>query len=180
MRGTDETARPAARSLRVDGSVRTQVISGRPEMSAIPTTRRLIEAYAESEPWKLHHDQAMACRDIEEAMRWGVRLFRGLSEQEAALQARAIASRGHGPDLDMSEYEELFRQLVEMSEMILRGAAKLSEEGFKVEGLDEFRRVAEEARCQVELWGFESELLPIEEARLRLRPENPRPERYES
>jgi hypothetical protein len=120
----------------------------------------------------------MACRDIEEAMGWGIRLFRGLSEQEAILQARTIAGRGDEPNPDMSEFEQVFRQWVEISEMILIAAATLSEEGFKPDGLDEFRRVAEEARCQVELWGFEPELLPIEEARLRLRPQNPRPERY--
>jgi hypothetical protein len=147
-------------------------------MSAIPTTRRLIRAFAEAEPWKVHHDRAMACRDIEEAMGWGVRLFQGLSEQEAILQARAIASRGDEPSPDMSEFEQVFRQWIEISEMILSVATRLSEEGYAVDGLDEFRRVAEEARCQVELWDFEPEILPIEEALLRVSPGNPRPERY--
>jgi hypothetical protein len=149
-------------------------------MSAIPTTRRLIEAYAESEPWKLHHDRAIVCHDVEEAMQWGIRLFRGLSEQEATLQARAIASRADGPTPEMNEFEQVFRRWVERSEMTLCAATEFSEEGFVVAGLDEFRRIVEEARCQMELWDFEPELLPTEEARLHLRPENPRPGRYGS
>ena len=61
---------------------------------------------------------------------------------------------------------------------MLRVAAKLADEGFRVDGLDEFRQAADEARRQTELWDMESELLPIEEARAHLQPDNPRPERY--
>lgn len=146
-------------------------------MSAISTTRRLIEAYA-SEPWKEQHDQAMLCRDIEEAMAWGVRLYRGLMEEEAAIQARALARRGEESAPDLSEFEEVFRQWVATSEMVLRVVERLADKGLQVDGLDVFRRVAEEARCQLELWDLEPEILPIEEALSLVRPENPRPNRY--
>lgn len=147
-------------------------------MSAIPMARRLIEAYAASEPWKVDHQRAMACRDIEEAMAWGIRLLRGLSDEQATLQARAIAGRSEEIDRQLAEIEDLFRQLVVNLRMTLAGAEHLTQEGFPLDGLDEFRGLAEEAQCQVELWDFERELLPIEEARPRLKPENPRPERY--
>lgn len=147
-------------------------------MSAIATTRRLIEAYAGSEPWKVQHDRAMACRDIEEALGWGIRLYRGLCEQEATLQARAIAGQPGEADSDTREFEQVFREWVATAQMILSAAATLAEEGFQMDSLEEFRQVTEEARCQVELWEFAPELLPVEAARPDLRPENPRPERY--
>jgi hypothetical protein len=148
------------------------------EMSAIPTTRRLIEAYAESEPWKEHHDRAMLCRDIEELMTWGVHLFRGLCDLEANLQSRALARRGEGLSLDSAEFEQAYRLWVTTSEGVLRLAGDLSEEGFQIDGLDKFRRIAEEARCQIELWDLEPEICPIEDALPLVRPENPRPDRY--
>jgi hypothetical protein len=48
----------------------------------------------------------------------------------------------------------------------------------QVDGLDEFRRIAEEARCQIELWDLEPEIRPLEEALPLVRPGNPRPDRY--
>ena len=82
-------------------------------------TRRLIEAYAETEPWKEQHDRVMLCYDIEKLMRWGIHLFRGLSELEVILQARALGSKGATPSLDWTELEWAYRKWVTTSEGVL-------------------------------------------------------------
>jgi hypothetical protein len=147
-------------------------------MPAIRTTRRLIKAYAESEPWKESHDRAMLSYEIEELITWGIHLFRGLTDLEATLQSRALAKKEAPDDRDWSEFEGAYRMWVSASNMILAPASELVEEGFQVDGLNEFRRIAEEARCQIELWDLEPEIRPIEEALPSIRPENPRPTRY--
>jgi hypothetical protein len=166
------------RNRAMSGNLAAGGSAGEKAMSAIPTTRRLIEAYAESEPWKEHHDRAMLCRDIEELMTWGIHLFRGLCELEANLQSRALARKGEGLGLESAEFERVYRLWVTTSEGVLRLAGDLSEDGFPVDGLDEFRRIAEEARCQIGLWDLEPEIRPIEEVLPLVRPENPRPDRY--
>ena len=147
-------------------------------MAAFRTTGRLIQAYAESEPWKESHDRAMFCRSLEEVLGWGVRIFRGLTDLAVIEQARALEADGTTPTVVWSEYERIYRAWVEASESYLMHAMKLSEEGYAIEGLDEFRRVFEEAHCQTELWDFEPELAPIEDARFIASPGNPRPARY--
>jgi hypothetical protein len=149
-------------------------------MSAISTTRRLISSYAECEPWKEHHDQAMLCWDVEEKMAWGINLLQGLSDLEARLQARVLGGREAWQKLDLAEIEQAYRSWVTGSESLLRQAEALAEQGFPLDGLAEFRGKVEEVRCQIELWDLEPEIRPIEEALPLTKPENPRPARYGS
>jgi hypothetical protein len=147
-------------------------------MSAISTTSRLVEAYAESQPWKEDHARAMLCGDIEEAMTWGIHLFRGLSDLEAHLQARVLRGKVAPGHFDWGEFERVYRLWVKASEGFLRLAENCVEDGLQVEGLGEFREIVEEARCQIELWDLEPEIRPLEEALPLIRPGNPRPARY--
>ncbi len=120
----------------------------------------------------------MLCYDIEKLMRWGIHLFRGLSELDVILQARALGSKEATPSLDGTELEWAYRKWVTTSEGVLRLAEGLAEEGFQVDSLEEFRRIAEEARCQIDLWDLEPEIRAIDEALPLIRPVNPRPDRY--
>ena len=147
-------------------------------MPAFQTTNRLIRVYAESEPWTEHHDRAMFCRSLEEVLGWGVIIRRRLAEIEVILQAQALEGEVPSSHPIWAEYDKLYRLWVVASEGFLKHGTELAEEGYEVDGLDEFRRALEEARCQVELWDLEAELPAIEEMRPFARPENPRPARY--
>jgi hypothetical protein len=147
-------------------------------MPATSTTYNLISAYAGQEPWKRDHDGAMLCRDLEETIAWGINLFRGLNEMEEWLQSGGIEGRNGLHSLDQDEFERAYRLWVKASEAIVRFAEELAHQGLSINGLEKFRAINEEARCQVELWDFEPELRPIEETRALIRPDNPRPDRY--
>lgn len=154
-------------------------------MPVLRATQRVISAYAESEPrrdesWDESHDLAMYCREIEDALAWGVYLFRDLSDLEARSQARVLRGELAPDGYDWEGHERDFRRWAAASEKFLGLAEDLAREGFDVGGLEEFRTVVEEARCLIGLWDFEPELRPIEEARPLTRPENPRPDRYPS
>jgi hypothetical protein len=142
-------------------------------------SRRLVLAFAEAEPWKIDHQRAMLCRDIEDDMAWGIRLMSGLAEEEATFQALVLAG-GPAGDIEagMAGIDECRRVLVEVCEKILETAESLRRDRDAIDGIEEFRAAIEEARHRVEAAEFEQELPPLETMRPLLRPENPRPERY--
>lgn len=151
-------------------------------MSSIRTTSRLILAYAQTgfEEWKSDHDLAMVCRDVEEAITWGIQLFRGLTKIEAGLQAEVCRSQ-----LSEAQYGPLYasiandyQRLFETFEKILETEEKLGRFGYALDGVEEFHEVAEEARCVVDSMELESKVRPIEELIPWAKPDNPRPERY--
>ena len=133
-------------------------------MPTSSTTYRLISTYAAQEPWKEHHDRAILCRDVEETITWGIYLFRGLTELEAHLQALAL--RGAGAVPDWSEFERAYRLWVTASESMLLVAETLAAEGFPIDDLAKLHEIAEEARCQVDLWDLEPEIRPLLSAAL--------------
>jgi hypothetical protein len=147
-------------------------------MPAIRTTRRLLSAYADREPWKEGHDEARGCLDVEEKLAWGVPIFKGLLDLEARAQAHAL--KGPSPEAEqLLELMPLFYQLwAEASEFYLGRARAFSESGYEVEGLDEFQATVEEARCLLGNLGLEEEIRPMEALMGLARPENPRPDRY--
>jgi hypothetical protein len=147
-------------------------------MPATGPTSRLISTYTESAPWKEDHDQAMHCSDVEVAMTWGVALFRGLCRLEANLQARVLEGREAADQIDWDEFDQAYRAWVVKSEALLQLAGGLADNGFQVNGLDEFRAAVEEGRCQIELRELEPTIRPIEEALSLVKPDNPRPARY--
>lgn len=146
-------------------------------MATISMTHRYASDYAESEPWKIDHDMAMRCRDIEEAMVWGGRLFRAASEDEARFQDRVFRGELSPDDPTLGQIEEVYRILASAFEMVLESAERIASHGFAVEGLDDFRLVVEEARCMVGSFDIEAEIRPVEEL-LPLCQGNPNPERY--
>jgi hypothetical protein len=146
-------------------------------MDKVHTTRRLVSAYAESEPWKIEHDRAMQCRDIEDALIWGERLLRAVSEDEKRYQARAARGERAAGDLIQTQIEESYRILGSAFELVLESAEALNAHGFAVEGLDHFRLVVEEARCLLDSFDIEAEMRPTQELS-HLARGCPRPERY--
>lgn len=149
-------------------------------MSSIHTTRKLISAYAESESGERDHRDAMHCRDVEEALAWGVCLFRGLADLEARLQADAIrqAELAASEAGWVEDLKDVYQKWAETSERILEAAESLTARGYDVEGLEPFRASVEEGRCILGNWELESEIPPIEDLIRSARPTNPRPEQY--
>jgi hypothetical protein len=148
-------------------------------MTASRTTRRLLSAYADLEPWKRDHDEAQSCLDVEENLAWGVNLYRGLLERESRKSLQI--SR----DFDQEEAASFFAEMTQFyqmwlnaSEVYLDAARSFVGSGYVVDGLDAFEQTVEEARCLLGNLALESEIRPIEELIALAKPENPRPERY--
>lgn len=148
-------------------------------MPAIRTTRRLLSAYAENEPWKTEYNRSQGCFDVEEKLAWGVPIFKGLLDLEARAQAQGL--RKSSPEVDqLLELMPLFYQLwSEVSETYLKQAREFVEQGHSVEGLDEFQETVEEARCLLENLKLEENMHPIEKLIEQAKPNNPDPDRYE-
>lgn len=147
-------------------------------MSLATTTKRLISAYADAEQWKAPHREAMLCRDIEDDIAWGVRLFRGLCEHDAKLQALVINGKVAPDDPALSEIASLYDMWVRAARQRLKFVNTMEKEGFSVEGAEDFQATLEEAECFIENSGFGERLPAIEELIQHARPDNPRPERY--
>ena len=147
-------------------------------MPAIHTTRRLLSAYADKEPWKQAHDKTQMCLDVEEKLAWGVHLFRGLVDLEARQQAHAMQR----PDADAVQFLEvmplLYQVWLDASEFFLDAARGFANCGYVVDGLEPFEATVEEARCLLENLALEDEIRVAEELISIARPENPRPDRY--
>lgn len=147
-------------------------------MATISRTRRYVADYAQSEPWKADHDQAMRCQAIEEAMIWGGRLFRAVSEDEARFQSLVFRGELDPDDPVQGQFEDAYRTLLPAFEAVLDAAEACAAHGFTVAGRDDFRLVVDEARCMVGSFDIETEIRPHEELLTLVRPDNPDPARY--
>lgn len=147
-------------------------------MQSIRITQRLISAFTEAEPWKIDHDEAMRCSDLEDSMAWAVRLMNGLAEDEARLQSVAMGATAEDCEAVVAKFDKMRKELVDACREALPLVGSLMQQGYRVDGVDEFRRALEEAQNLLEAAEFERGLPPFEESRRLVRPNNPRPERY--
>ena len=147
-------------------------------MTIPSTTRRLISAYAGVESWKIDHIEAQLCRDIEDDLAWGVRLFDGLLEFEARIHSRAQGLPNEATLTCLGELSGLYAMWLGTSERYLELARKVKDWGYEIEGLDTFERAVAEARWIRESMSIEAEIRPYEELAGQLSPSNPDPVRY--
>jgi hypothetical protein len=106
------------------------------------TAKRMLSAYAEEdEQWKPDHNDAMACRDLEDTLRCGNGLYDSICKiaEHRWLEAQ-------DPD-DFREIEEYFTWWLKPCDRIMAKIAELERE-FKdgVEGANQFRRNCEQAK----------------------------------
>ncbi len=141
-------------------------------------TRRLVEAYAADEPSKAEHDKAMACRDADDCVANGIRLFRRIAEVDARTQTVGRGASEQSIEECLVEIDSIYSIWLVASRRWLDGAELLMAEGYDVEGLDEFRATIEEAAILLGNADFEGEILPLDELMSSAKPDNPRPDRY--
>jgi hypothetical protein len=141
-------------------------------------TKKLMEAYAAGDPWRPEHDQAMACRDVEDLLADGILLFRRIGEIEARNQRLALEGRIADIDGSLKETDDLYRAWVEASQRWLTTAERMAAQGFGVEGLADFRAAIGEAWNLVGNLDIERDMKPLDDLVASARPDNPRPERY--
>jgi len=145
----------------------------------MPTmSRRLISAYAVEEPWKKEHDEVKFCWIVEDSMAWGVRLFRGLCDEEARCQAHALRGQVDADHPFWAEIDESYRDWLGKVENVLSTADRLVGAGHTLKGLEEFRATIEEGRSVIGNAELAEELPSADEMIAGARPENPRPETY--
>ncbi len=114
--------------------------------------RDQIELYAEqSESWKPDHDEAMACRNLEDLIRLGRAVFRGV--QNIDEDWSAMIRSGATPLLakDAEEVADWYRRWYAPCAKVLGDIARFEGLGYTVEGADEFR----DCCCQAELKNFD-------------------------
>lgn len=145
---------------------------------SIRVTQRLISAFTNAEPWKIDHDEAMLCRDLEDSMAWAVRLMNGLAEDEARLQNIARGATAEDCEVVVAKFDNMRKELVDGCRAAVPLVESLMQQGYRVDGVGEFRQALEEAQNMLDAAEFERELPPLEELRRLVRPNNPRPERY--
>lgn len=141
------------------------------------TAFRMVSAYAD-DPLLGEHDRAMKCRDAEVSMVCGLFTYQLLSNFEAACQADAFRDEIEPEDPVWSEIRDTYRLWFAKSEKVLESALRFQAEGFEVEQLSEFQETVGDVQCRIELWDVEPRLASFESAVPLLRPDNPRPDRY--
>ena len=97
----------------------------------------------ESERWQRDHADAMAVRDVEEWIRIGLGLFANIQSAEArAYSATEVIDIER---LDC-EFADAFTAWLKPSEMLLAATQTWAQQGFHVDGVDEFREAIAQAR----------------------------------
>ena len=105
----------------------------------------MVQRYCEdSERWQRDHADAMAVRDVEEWIRIGLGLFANIQSAEA----RAYSAKVEAADIERldSEFADEFTAWLKPPEMLLAAAVTWTQQGFQVEGVDEFREAIAQAR----------------------------------
>ncbi len=150
-------------------------------MSSLSTTCRMVSIYAEADDdlVQQEHDHAMACLDLEEIVACGLMTYELLCDVEARFQAAAFQDKIGPKDEVWSKLRELYRKWHQRSEKVLEAATTFQKQGFNVEKLSEFQDAIDEIQCRMELWDIEPRVMTFEEAVRAVKPDNPRPGRYD-
>jgi len=156
-------------------------------MASIKTTRRLIEKFAEEEPWKQKHDKLQDCWRIEEKLVSGIFVLKDLMERESrVIRSGEVESPGLSDIAGASTLDEFFALTKSLyafwtsaAKKHLRTAERFQEtEGYAVDGIEEFRQILEETECMLGNIQLESELNPAGKTTWTESTANPDPARY--
>src|SRR5258708_4481066 len=90
---------------------------------------------AQSEQWNVDHQEAMACRDLEDLMRFGLTILTGL-EQFNESQKRICVT-------DVSRTCALYELWYRKSVPLLSAASEIESRNYSVDAIEEFRAKVE-------------------------------------
>jgi hypothetical protein len=146
--------------------------------SAMQSLISAYSSYPEPDAWKIEHDAAMLCYDVEGAGIWAVKLFEGIQEEAVRLQSHAF--RGEiAPDAsDWVMLNQCYRDWTGAAQRWLAVARKLVRAGYPIQGIDELQAAFDEGSSIVGNADLANELLPHEQLVAGARPQNPSPDRY--
>lgn len=107
--------------------------------------RFLAEYSEQAERWKLDHDEAMACRDLEQLLVMGLMLAFSIDMIDTNWRTAMLADQ---VEYDLAEEEEIrgrYRAWLAPAADILGRIEAMEAKGFAVKWADEFRRAHREA-----------------------------------
>ena len=115
-------------------------------MTNVSSIRPRVRDYAEEEPWKKDHKDAMACVNLERFVAYGIWLFYELHRHEETW--RASVARGVIPYSEDAQKEmvELVQLWLKPCECIEQGIQYFTKLGYDVSPAAKFREVCAEAR----------------------------------
>lgn len=100
---------------------------------------------ATAEAWKADHDAAMACRDLEGVIRVGNALYDLLVGADRAWRLAIARGRDTYSAAVAETIDLLFSVWSRPAKQILSSARRLVEDGYEVEGLDEYAANVQQA-----------------------------------
>jgi hypothetical protein len=112
--------------------------------------QRQLEAYEES--WMGDHRAAMACRDVEDTLAVGVAVFRLLRRVEDSWRERVFRGSEDFAEEDDRWVQGSFRGWLQVTEDVLNALPTLEQRFGSVDGADELRECAGQARALLEAW----------------------------
>jgi hypothetical protein len=111
---------------------------------------RQLEAYEES--WKGEHDEAMACRDLEDTISVGIALFRLLERFEDSWRERVFRGAEAYSEEEDRSVQGSFRAWLQVTEDVLNAVPALEQRFGSVDGSGELRECAARAHVLLDGW----------------------------
>jgi hypothetical protein len=112
---------------------------------------RQLEAYEES--WKKDHDEAMDCRDWEDAVAVGINIFRMLREREQTWRDQVFRGALAFSEGDNRDHQERFANWIATTKEFFTENLPILEKQFgAIQGVSELRRCEESAESTLRQW----------------------------
>lgn len=148
-------------------------------MSAVSTFEQIqsLMSYADTESWKRASTEA----DLRAALEKGIEVFGKILELEAGAHVvglRDSEEASHAVEEYLAFLPPCYKVWLDASRKLLEIAHDFRDRGSAIEPLEDFELAVEEATAILENAALEREIRPMEELVARVRPENPRPDRY--
>jgi hypothetical protein len=112
--------------------------------------QRQLEAYEES--WKQDHQGAMACRDLEDTVAVGIAVFRLIERVEDSWRERVFRGAENYADPYDRWVQALYRGWLQVTDAVLTAVPALERRFGSVDGADELRACAGQARSLLDHW----------------------------
>jgi hypothetical protein len=104
-----------------------------------------IDREVDREPWRETHDEAMKCRNVEDALRAELALYRQIEDLD--IEMRLSWAKGAAYDADMDRrMEDALHRWVKRASTFVKVIRQCRREFGEVEGADEFLRVYRDAK----------------------------------
>ena len=117
------------------------------QANRVESVRRHVKSYEErADAWKVDHDVATHCYEVEENIAYGIFVFERISRFDEDLHdgffKEAIAFSAEA----VNDVEQLYRQWSVVGENCIKAIEDLERRGYRVEGAEAFRQRIQEAK----------------------------------